>query len=66
MAFHGIDDNIAFLVFPADVRADLDMGSFHFMVDGFSDIMQKTCALSQPDIASAFSGQKTGQLCDLQ
>lgn len=43
-----IDDVFGFIVLAENVRADCGMGAFDFMVDGFSDIVEKTdsCALS--------------------
>lgn len=37
-----IDDVFGFIVLAENVRADCGMGAFDFMVDGFSDIVEKT------------------------
>ena len=65
MGFHCIDDSGVLLVLAAQIRTELYVGTFHLMVDGFSDIMQKTCTLGCLDIESEFCGHKTGELCYL-
>ena len=65
MCFHRIDDKRRFFVFLTKICTNLDMGTFNLMVDGFSDIMQKSGTFCHADIHTDLTCQKSGKLCHL-
>ena len=59
MSFHCVDNHSGLFILLTKISTDLNMGAFHFMVDGLTDIMQKTCTLRKTNIYSDLSCQKT-------
>ena len=60
-----IDNDLRFFILAAQIRAQLDMGPFHFMVHCLADIVEQACAFGKSDIKAEFSGDQSGQLRDL-
>ena len=52
MGFHCIDYNWMFLVLLAQVHSKFYVGTFHFVVDSFSNVMEQPSAFCHPDIDS--------------
>ena len=59
---HSVDDDLILLVLPAEIGTDLHMCSFHLVIDGLSNVMQKPGSLRQPDIDSNLRSKQTGKM----
>ena len=49
---HSVDDDLILLVLSAEISTDLHVCSFHFVIDGLSDVMQQPGSLRKPDVDS--------------
>ena len=48
--FHCVDDNSVLLVLLTQFRTKLNVRALHLMVNGFTDIMKKSCPLRKSHI----------------
>ena len=58
---HCVYHNMGFFILFTQIHTDLNMGTLHLVVNGFSNIMEQTCTFCHPHICAHFSGQQSGQ-----
>ena len=53
------------MILLAEIDAELDVRSFHIVIDGLTDIMQQTGSLRHTNVESELLGEESCDLCDL-
>ena len=59
-----VNNDRRFLILLTEIHTDLNMRSFHFMINGFTNIMKKSGTFGHTHIHTDLSCNKSGKLCN--